>query len=133
VDAQVQQRKSNDASITANTSQALMAFWDPQARMFGRGGGSAALGQVSGPQSFSPFLDAAQDVGRSNQQTGADLFKFKKGLEWDKQAFQKNMDFSQWATQFNAQQSAANAAAQSKSNTTGAMIGAGASILAAFI
>ncbi len=133
VDTQVQQRKASDASITANVGQAQMAYWDPQGRMFGKGGGSASLGAVNNLGSFGPFLGAAQNVGASNQASKLDWTKFQQGLDWDKEAFAQNMDFSRWATQYNAQQSAQNARATNKSNMWGAALGAVGSIAGAFL
>lgn len=133
VDAQVQSRKASDASITANIGQAQMAYWDPQSRMFGKGGGSASLGAVNPTGSFAPFLNAAGDVGRTNQEATLNYQMHKENLAWDKDAFSQNQDFSRWATEYNAGMSSANAKAQSKSNMTGSIIGTVGMIAAAFL
>jgi hypothetical protein len=133
VSGQVEARKAGDASITANIGQAQMAYWDPQVRTVGKGGGSASLGAVSGPSSFSPFLAAAGDVSKSNQSAKLEYGMHKENLKWDKDAFAQNQEYSRWATAYNADQSNANAAAARKSNLTGAGIGALGMLAYAFL
>lgn len=126
VDAQRTARRSADAASANNLFNTTTAFWDPQLRLFGRGG-SQVSGQVSGASSFAPFLGAAQQVGQGNQaavlQTNA--------LNQAGEQFGRERDDSYWYTLFNAQQTNANAAAQRRSNTLGAGIGGVASIGAA--
>lgn len=118
VDGMMQQRKSGDAAIANNTFNTLSSFWDPQQRLFGRGG-SAVTGQVSGPQSFSPYLSAAANVGSGNQSAAMDAARineqarqFDQAQAWEKQAFGMNRQDTQAAIAAN------NAAAQSAGRTS---------------
>lgn len=128
VDAQTQQRKAGDAAISNNTFNTLGAFWDPQQRLFGRGG-SQVSGQISGPGSYFPFLGAAQDVGQGNQQTQLGIL----GMNQQAQQFEMNRQDSNYWSMMNMRASDRNAAANRSSATTNAWIGAagGAAGLAA--
>lgn len=133
IDAQVQQRKAGDAAISNNTFNTLGAFWDPQQRLFGRGG-SQVSGQVSGPNAFAPYLGAAQDVGRSNQATSMGIL----GMNQAAYEFGINRADSNYWNQQNMMASDRNARSQRNSNLLGAGIGAlgsigGAAILASFL
>lgn len=118
VEGMTQQRKSGDAAVANNTFNTLSAFWDPQQRLFGRGG-SAVTGQVSGPQAFSPYLSAASNVGSGNQgaamqaaQINENARQFDSAQQWDRQAFGMNREDTRSAIAAN------NAAAQSASRTS---------------
>jgi hypothetical protein len=118
VDSMTQQRKSGDAAIANNSFNTLSAFWDPQQRLFGRGG-SAVSGQVSGPAAFNPFLSSASNVGAGNQnaavaamQTNEQARQFGISQAWDEKAFGLNRQDTLRNQQLN------NQAAQSASRTS---------------
>jgi hypothetical protein len=76
-------------------------------------------GQVSGPQSFSPYLAAAANVGSGNQSAAMDAARineqarqFEQAQAWEKQAFGMNRQDTQAAIAAN------NAAAQSAGRTS---------------
>lgn len=128
VDAQTQQRKASDAAISNNAFNTLANFYDPQMRLFGKGG-SQVTGQVGGPQSFNNFLNASSDVGKSNQDAAMaaqalreNARQFDASLAWDQESFAQKRKDSMWATEM-----------QAKSDTTGAWIGAGGAVLGALL
>ncbi len=129
VDAQTQARKAGDASIANNAFNTLGAFWDPQARMFGHGG-SQVSGQISGPASYQPYLNSANDVGRTNQATQAGIATNNQNLAQDAYQFGVNREDSNYWSQLNMESSNANAAAQRKQSNTNGWISAAGSVLA---
>lgn len=125
VDTQRTARKTADAASANNLFNTSTSFWDPQARLFGRGG-SQVSGQVSGPSTFNPFLSASQNVGQGNQMAALQTNAINQAGE----QFAQERNDSYYYTLFNAGQTNQNAAAARKSATTGAAISAGASIAA---
>jgi hypothetical protein len=118
VDSMIQQRKSGDAAVANNTFNTLSAFWDPQQRLFGRSG-SAVSGQVSGPNSFNPFLTSASNVGAGNQNASIAAMQANEGARqfgitqaWEQKAFDLNRQDTLRNQQMN------NQAAQSASRTS---------------
>lgn len=129
VDAQTQARKANDSSIANNAFNTLGAFWDPQARMFGHGG-SQVSGQISGPNSYAPYLGAAQDVGKTNQMAQTGIAMQNQKLQQELYGFNVNREDSNYWNMMNMNASNANAAAQQKQNNTNGWISAAGSVLA---
>jgi len=125
VDTMSTARRASDSAATNNMFNSLGGFWDPQQRMFGRGG-SQVTGNVNPAAPFSPFLQGAQNVGQSNQDTA--LRTNAMNMAGDQFA-QERMD-TNWYTLFNAGETNANAAANRSNATKNAAIGAGASIMA---
>lgn len=125
VDLQRTQRKTADAASANNLFNTSTSFWDPQVRLFGKGG-SQVSGQVSGPSSFSPFLGAANQVGQGNQMAALQT----NALNQQGEQFAQERNDSYWYTLFNAGQTNQNAAAARKSSNTNAAISGAASIAA---
>jgi len=125
VDTQRTARKTADAASSNNLFNTSTAFWDPQLRLFGRGG-SQVSGQVSGPSTFSPFLGASQAVGAGNQQAAL----YTNQLNQVGEQYAQDRADTQWYSLWNANQSNTNAAAQRKSANTSAAISGAASIAA---
>lgn len=86
VEGMVAQRKAGDATIANNIGNSLEGFWDPQQRMFGKGG-SQVTGQVSGPSSYAPFLGAAGSVGSDNAKLRGEFQLERNKNVWDREAF----------------------------------------------
>lgn len=128
VDAQSQQRRASDASIANNVGNSLYAQWDPQMRFFGRGG-SMVTGQVSGPSTFTPFLTAAGDVGRSNMDSQNAALDRAQQMDM----FNAEREDTRYYTDLNARVSEQNAARQAKSSSNGAWLAAGGAVLGALI
>ena len=125
VDLQRTQRKTADAASANNLFNTAGAFWDPQARLFGKGG-SQVSGQVGQIGQFTPFLGGAQNVGQGNQAAALQT----NMLNQQGEQFAQERNDTNYYTMFNANQTNANAAANRKSSTTNAAISAGAGILA---
>lgn len=117
-----QARLDSDTAGTINTSNALAGQWDPRL-VLGRGG-SAASGVVQGPQQFGQFSSLAASVGESNAASQLAFANMKSGER------QAELEREASLNQFNLQRqdTMANAAAARKSNMTGAMVGAGATV-----
>lgn len=124
VDSGATARRSADASIANNAFNTRAAFFDPQMRMFGRGG-SAVSGQVQGPGQFQPYLNTAAQISTANL-SAADAFQARQQEQYQ---FGVNREDSYYFSEQNLQNSNANAAAQRKASTTNAAIGAAGSAI----
>ena len=129
VDSMTQQRKSGDAAIANNSFNTLSAFWDPQQRLFGRSG-SAVSGQVSGPNSFNPFLTSAANVGSGNQNASIAAMQANEGARqfglaqaWDQKAFDLNRQDTLRNTQMNNQAAQTGARTSAFGNIAGMVFG----------
>jgi hypothetical protein len=126
VDTMSTARRASDVAGTGNIFNTMGAFWDPQQRIFGRGG-SAVTGNVNMTGPYQPYLGAAGDVGQSNQQATLGTNAMNQAAQqWDQQRMDTN-----WYTMFNADETNRNAAAQRSASNTNAAIGAGAGALSA--
>jgi len=131
VAAQGMARKASDAATANNSLNTLGSFWDPHNRIFGKAG-SQVSGQVYGPSSFGPYLQAANDVGSGNQRAQLGLLQldeearqFDLGLAWDQEAFGMNREDSL------AAQSANNKAAKRAGTMQAVSTGLGIAAMAA--
>ena len=97
--------------------------------MFGHGG-SQVSGQISGPGSFQPYLNSANDVGRSNQQAQVGIAQQNQSLAQDSYQFGVNREDSNYWSMMNMNSSNANAAAAQKQSNTNGWISAAGSVLA---
>jgi hypothetical protein len=100
-----------------------MAQYDVFQRMYGNGG-SQASGQVGGPSAFGNYLNAAGEVGRSNQSAALQGM----AMEQDAYQFGVNREDSLMLSERNLANGNANAAAAQSNATKNAAISAGASI-----
>lgn len=121
VDGQSIGRRNTDAAIANNAMGQLGAFYDPQQRLYGRGG-SAVSGQVSGPGQGLPYLNTSAQIATANLQA-QDAFM---GRQQDQRQFDINRKDSYYFSEQNLANSNQNAAAARKaSNTNGIMSAAG--------
>jgi hypothetical protein len=124
VDGQATNRRSTDAAIGNNAMNTLGSFYDPQMRLYGRGG-SAVSGQVQGPNAGSPYLQTAGQVATANL-NAQDAFQARKQEQYQ---FGVNREDSYYFSEQNLANGNANAAAARKASTTNAAIGAGGTAL----
>lgn len=137
MDAYTQNRRSGDRAFSQSALNTLNAVYDPMQRLYGQGG-SQVSGMTGGQQIFGPYMNASQDVGRTNQQAATQWAisqaqlaeqarQFDASQAWEQQAFGMNQDYATWATN-----------KQSRAATTNGIISgvgsiAGAAILAMFL
>jgi len=119
VDGQSINRRNTDAAIANNAQNTLGSFYDPQMRLYGRGG-SAVSGQVAGPNAGSPYLQTAGQVATANL-NAQDAFQARKQEQYQ---FGVNREDSYYFSEQNLANGNANAAAARKASTTNAVIGA---------
>ncbi len=124
IDGQATGRRAQDAAISNNAFNTLGAFWDPQQRMFGRGG-SQVTGQTTGPSAYQPYLGGAIDVAQGNQNAQMQA----AALGQDAYQFDINREDSNYWSGVNRKDGNTNAAAQRKSSTGAAVAGAAGTAL----
>lgn len=124
VDGQSVNRRATDASIANNAQNTLGSFYDPQMRLYGKGG-SAVSGQVNGPQQGLPYLNTAAQMSTANL-NAQDAFMAR---QQEQDQFDINRKDSYYFSEQNMQNGNANAAAQRKASNTNGMIAAGGSAL----
>lgn len=109
VDAYAQNREVSDRAFSQSALNTLNAVYDPFQRIYGSGG-SQVSGMTGGQNVYNPFLSAAQDVGRSNQeaqlswniaqmQEEGQNARFKDQLAYNQWEFGQNMQYSRDASQ----------------------------------
>ena len=124
VDGQSVNRRATDASIANNAQNTLGSFYDPQQRLYGRGG-SAVSGQVAGPQQGMPYLQTAAQLSTANL-NAQDAF-MARGQE--QRQFDVNREDSYYFSEQNLANSNANAAAQRRASNRNGLMGAAGSAL----
>ncbi len=121
VDGQQINRRTTDAAIANNAQNTLGSFYDPQMRLFGRGG-SAVSGQVSGPGQGMPYLQTAGNIATANLSAQSQF----QSLMQDDYQFGVNREDSNYWSGINMAATNRNAQAQlSASNTNGMLSAAG--------
>jgi hypothetical protein len=128
VEALTQQRTAADRNYISGSFAQAAGFFDPQMRLYGRGG-SVVSGQTQGVGQFSPFLNASVSVAESNQQ--AEIARAQ--MEQQDKQFNASMAWDQQSFGMNRTDSLANASANRKASNNAAVasgVGAAAGLLA---
>lgn len=124
VEALTQQRTNADRGYVSNTFSQAAGFFDPQMRLYGRGG-SAVSGQTPGTSNYQPFLSGAVSTSQANlqaqverEQMAQQQQQFDASLAWDQESFGQNRT-----------DSLMNASANRRAGTTSAAYSAGGAAL----
>ena len=133
IDSQATARENADRAFTMNAGNTAMAWYDPYARMYGRGGASATTGAYSGPQNFEPYLGAAGNVGASNQEAATRMMLLSEQQKFGKWQLGQQLAAEKENFKWNAEITARNDARNRSGAMSGAAIAAGGAILAALI
>ena len=124
VDGQATSRRGADAAMGNNAMKTLGSFYDPQQRLYGRGG-SAVSGQVQGSSAGMPYLQTSSQAASANM-NAQDAFQARKQEQYQ---FGVNREDSYYFSEQNLANGNANAAAARKASTTNAAIGAAGSAI----